>query len=92
MANGGGGWNSFMQSREAQLVLYSICVFFCLYYAVDGIMEMMSPERSALMIANIGQGGYMALTITRTVVLAITAVAFGRIVYKIYKHGKKDDE
>lgn len=85
MAGGGNNWNSFMQSKQTQMVMYSICVFFCLFYAVDGIMEMMSPERSALMMANIGAGGYYAIMIVRTIVLFITAGAFGRIVYKNYK-------
>ena len=90
MANNGNGWNSFMQTKEAQMVLYSICVLFCVFYAVDGVMEMMSPERSALMMSNIGQPGYYALTITRVVVLLITGFAFGRVVYKIYKGKDKE--
>lgn len=79
------GWDSFMQRKQTRMALYGICVFFCLYYAVDGIMEMMSPERSALMMTNIGETGYYALTIARIVVLLITGVAFGRIVLKTYK-------
>lgn len=82
MANNGNSWNSFMQSKQAQVVLYSICVFFCILYAVDGVLEMMSPERSASMIEAIGETGYYAMTIVRCVVLLITGVAFGRIVLK----------
>ncbi len=81
MANNN-GWNSFMQSKQTQTFLYGICIAFCLFYAVDGIMEMMSPERSAMLMSSIGETGYYALTITRTVVLVITAAAFGRILYK----------
>lgn len=79
-----------MQSKQTRMAMYGICVFFCLFYAVDGVMEMMSPERSALMMANIGETGYYALTIIRTVVLIITGIAFGRIVLKTYK--EDDDE
>ena len=89
MADNGGGWNSFMQSKQMQMVLYSVCVFFCLFYAVGGIMDLMNPERSAALVANIGETGYLVLTIVRTVVLLVTAGAFARIVYKM---AKSDDE
>jgi hypothetical protein len=85
--NNGGGWNSFMQSRQAQVVLYGICVFFCVYYAVDGVLEMLSPERSAQMMSATGETGYYALTIVRCVVLLITGGAFGRIVLKTLRDG-----
>lgn len=88
MSKMGDDWNSFMQGKQVQMVMYSICVAFCLFYAVDGVMEMMSPERSALMMQNIGETGYYALTITRTVVLLITAFAFGRIVLKTYREDR----
>ena len=78
-----------MQSKQMQVVLYSVCVFFCLFYAVGGVMDMMHPERSAALIANIGETGYYVLTIVRTVVLLVTAGAFARIVYKM---AKSDDE
>lgn len=89
MAQNGGDWNSFMQSKQAQVVLYGICVFFCLFYAVDGIMELMSPERSAAMMGALGETGYYALTVVRTVVLLGTAVAFGRVVIRTYN--EKDE-
>ncbi len=85
MANNGGDWNSFMQSKQVQIVLYSVCVFFCVLYAVTGVMEMMSPNRSTALVQAIGDTGYNALMIARTIVLAITAVAFARVVYKTYK-------
>ena len=89
MAQQGNGWNSFMQDKNVQAALYSICVLFCLGYALDGILELMSPERSANMITLMGAPGYYAMTIIRTVVLLITAFAFGRIVYKRFT--EKDD-
>lgn len=93
MANGGNDWNSIMQSREARLVLYGISVGFCLFYAVDGILELMSPEPSAQaaqLIEAMGETGYYVMTVARTVVLLITGVAFGRMVRKTY--GRKDEE
>ncbi len=78
-------WNTFMERRQTQLFLYGICVVCCLFYAVDGVLELMSPERSAVMIDRMGSAGYYAMTIIRTVVLVITAVAFGRVAYKNLK-------
>ena len=89
MSDNGGGWNSFMQSKQMQTILYSVCVFFCLYYAFGGVMDLVHPERSAALIANTGEAGFYALTIARIVVLIITGCAFARIVYK---NAKSDDE
>ena len=83
-------WNSFVQSKSVQIAMYSICVFFCVYYAVDSILEMMSPERSAAIVANIGAAPYYALAIIRCIVLAITGLAFARIVYKIIRRDDGD--
>lgn len=83
MAGNGNDWNSFMQQKSVQMLMYGICVLFCLYYAVDGIMEMMSPERSALMMQSLGATGYYALTIVRTIVLVCTAGAFARMVLRM---------
>lgn len=87
MAGNGSNWNSFMQSRQAQIVLYSICVFFCVFYAVDGVLEMLSPERSAQMMGALGETGYYAVTIIRCIVLLITGAAFGRIVLRTMREG-----
>ena len=84
MANLGNDWNSFMQTKQARMTLYGISVFFCLYYAVDALMELMSPERSATMMQMVGPTGYYAMTIARFVVLLVTGIAFGRMVYKTY--------
>ena len=78
-----------MQTKRARMFLYGICVFFCVVYAVDGLIELFTPERAAKMIEIMGQPGYYAMTIIRTVVLLITAFAFGRIVYKRFT--EKDD-
>ena len=92
MAQQGNGWNSFMQDKNVQTVLYCICVLFCLGYAVDGIIELLSPERSANMISLMGAPGYYAMTIIRTVVLLITAFAFGRIAYRHFTEKDSHDE
>ena len=82
MANSGNDWNSFMQSKNAQVAMYGICVFFCIFYAVDGVLEMLSPERSANLIHMIGAPGYYAMTIIRCVVLLVTGLLFGRMMLK----------
>ena len=56
-----------MQTKRARMFLYGICVFFC----------------AAKMIEIMGQPGYYAMTIIRTIVLLATGVAFGRMVIKI---------
>ncbi|MBR3326881.1 MAG: hypothetical protein IKG22_06110 [Atopobiaceae bacterium] len=83
MAASGNDWNSLMQTKRARMFLYGICVFFCVVYAVDGLIEMFTPERAAKMIEIMGQPGYYAMTIIRTIVLLATGVAFGRMVIKI---------
>lgn len=90
MANKGNDWSSFMQTKSVQVTMYGLCVFFCLFYSVDGILELMSPERSANMIALMGAPGYYAMTIIRCVVLLITGVLFARVAYKVWQ--KPDDE
>ncbi len=90
MADGNGrngahnnGWNSFMQSREVQLVLYGVVVAFCLYYAVDAVRELMDPERSAALVEAMGQTTYYVVTVLRALVCLGTGVAFARILLKI---------
>lgn len=82
MAQIGDDWNSFMQTKTVRMAMYAIPVFFCVYYAIDSVLEMMSPERSANMINMMGAPGYYAMTIIRCVVLAATGIAFGRMAYK----------
>lgn len=84
----GNDWNSFMQRKSVQVALYGICTIFCLAYAVDGIRELISPDSSAALIESIGTTAFYALTITRSVILLITTVAFARITYKTYAQGK----
>lgn len=88
MAGSGNDWNSFMRQKSVQTLMYGICVLFCVFYAVDGVLEMMSPERSALMMQSIGAPGYYALTVVRTIVLIATGVAFARMAFRM--HGEDE--
>ena len=83
--NSGNDWNSFMQSKSVMLAMHGMCVFLCVYYAIDGVLELMSPERSANMISMMGETGYYAMTIIRCIVLLITAGCFGRMMLKTLK-------
>lgn len=92
MANWGNDWNSMMQTRQARIVMYGICVFFCVYYGVDAVMEMLSPERSANLMQIAGPVGYYAMTIVRAVVCMGTGIAFGRLVLKALNEEDEEDE
>lgn len=81
----GDGWNSFMQSREAQLAMYGVVVVFCVYYAVDAVRELMSPERSAALMEAMGATAYYVVTVLRAVVCLGTGVAFARMAARIFR-------
>ena len=76
-------WNSFMQSREARIVLYGVCVAFTLYYAIDAILELLDPVRSASLIETLGATTFYLMDIGRAVVCLITGIAFGRMLYRL---------
>ncbi len=82
MANKGNSWNSFMQSREAQFILYGICIAACIYYGVDGILELMSSDRSAMYIQAMGETTYRVVMILRVVVCFGTGAAFLRVLLR----------
>ena len=84
MSNSGNDWNSFMQSRPARLVLNALCTVICAYYVVDGVREMMSPERSAVLIEQLGPTAYYALTVVRILVCIWVSVVFGRMTWKTF--------
>ncbi|MDO5118473.1 MAG: hypothetical protein Q4G41_08080 [Coriobacteriales bacterium] len=90
MANRGNDWNSFMQSRYAQLVLNGFCTIITAFYAVDAVREMLSPERSAVLMQQVGPTMYYVLTVARTLVCVWVSFIFGRMTYKVYL--KKDDD
>ncbi len=83
--NGGNDWNSLMQSREAQVVLYGIVVVFCAYHAIDAVRELMSPERSAALVEAMGQTAYYVVTILRAVVCVGTGAAFARMALRAFR-------
>lgn len=78
----GNDWNSFMQNRLVRFVLHGMCAVICAFYAVDAVREMMSPERSAILMEQIGSTAYYALTIARVLVCIWVAVVFGRTAWK----------
>lgn len=83
MAGKGGGWNSFMQSTEAQVVLYGIVVAFCAYYAIDGVRELMDPERAAPYVEVMGQTTYYVVTVARVLMCLVTGGAFARMMMRM---------
>ena len=84
-SGGNNGWNSFMQSRETQLFLYGVVVVFCVYYAVDAVRELMTPERSAVLMEAMGSTAYYIVTVLRAVVCLGTGVAFARMALRIFR-------
>lgn len=83
MAQNGGG--NFMQTRMGKVVMYGIVVVVCTFYSIDGIMEMLSPERVAYMSQVIGEPGYYAITIARVAVLIWVVIAFARMAIKAFR-------
>lgn len=77
--------NSFMDSPEAQVAMYCVCVAFCVFYAVGAVRDLISPTANEQLVASIGEGGFLALTITRLVVCIVTGAAFGRLALKIHR-------
>ncbi len=88
MAAPNNGWNSFFGSREGQMAMYGIAALFAAYYGIDAFRELLHPDLNSQLALSIGTGGYYALLIARLVVCIITSVAFGKLIYKIYKHGQ----
>jgi hypothetical protein len=79
------GWNEFMQSKAMRILFNGIVVVACVYYAVDAVMEMLSPERSAAMIEVLGATNFYLVDGARAVVCVICAIAFGRMLAKIFQ-------
>lgn len=84
-SGGNNGWSEFMQSREVQLFMYGAVVVFCVYYAVDAVRELMTPERSAVLMEAMGSTAYYVVTILRAIVCLGTGVAFARIALRIFR-------
>ncbi len=89
MAGNDNSWSSFMQSRTVRLALNTVCTLVCVSHAADGVRELMSGG-SPMLIEQIGQTAYYALTIGRIVVLSFVAFAFARLTYKVAVEEDKD--
>lgn len=76
-------WNSFMQTRQARIVTYSICVAFCFYYVLDAVMELLDPERSAALIETLGETTFYLMDGGRALACLVTGIAFGRMLLKV---------
>ena len=82
-------WNSFMQSKQARLVMYAACVAFTIYYAIDAMREMFSPDQSAALIQAMGEPTFYLMEIGRAAVCLITGIAFARILWRTYNEPDK---
>ena len=91
MAGKGDDWNSFLQGREARLLLDGLCVVICVFYAVGAVRELMHPEQSVALIEVMGATAYIAMTALRMIVCLATAIAFARMAVKVW-HEDDDDE
>ena len=79
------GWNDLMQSKPMRILFNGIVVIACTFYAVDAVMEMLSPERSAAMIETLGPTTFYLVDGARAVVCIICAVVFARMLSKIFQ-------
>lgn len=92
MSNWGDDWSEFMRSRQARLVLYAFCSILCLRYAIGAVIELLTPERYAATIEQIGATMYYVMTVTRALACAWATVSFGKMAYKAFKEGKEDGQ
>lgn len=88
---GDNGWSSFMQSRQARKLMYALCIAFCIYYVADALMEMLIPERANALIQTLGETTFYLMDIGRAVACTVTAIAFGRMLYKV-SNEEEDEE
>ena len=90
MAQNGSNWNSFMQDKPTRILLNLICTGFCGFYAVGAVMDLIRPNESTQMLAQqMGQTGFLVMTVARFLVLLWAAVTFARMAWKVFK---EDDE
>ena len=81
----GDDWNKFMQSGPVRTALYAVCAVFSGFYAASAVMDIVSPNESSLMlIEQIGQTGYIAMSVVRALVCAWAAIAFARLAVKVF--------
>ena len=85
----GNDWNEFMQSRPVRIFLYALCTACCLYYSFGAVMDIVSPgDSAAMLIASMGQAGFMVMTVIRLLVCLWAAFSFGRMTLKAIKDDK----
>lgn len=77
-------WNELMQSKPMRILFNGIVVAACVYYAVDAVMEMLSPERSTQMIEMLGTTTFYLVDGCRAIVCAVCAVIFSRMLMKVF--------
>lgn len=89
MAQQGNDWNSLMQSREVRMVLYGVSAAFCGYHSVSAVFDLLHPEASALLVEQVGQTAFYAMTAVRLIALAWAGIAFARMAVKTFQ--EKDE-
>lgn len=86
----GNNWNSFMQEKPTRILLNALCSVICGYYGVGAIVDLVRPNENAQMLAEqIGQTGYLVLTVLRLLAMLWATVAFARAAVKILQ--EKDE-
>ena len=81
----GNDWNSFMQDKKIRSVMYGVAASFCVFHAVRAIYGLVtgSDQTAAALIEQIGQGGYVALTVAQAVVCLWAGAMFIRYIFKM---------
>ena len=91
MANKGNNWNSFMEDKPTRILLNVLCMGFCGYHAFGAVMALVRPgESSQILMAQMGQTGYVAMTVVRLLVMLWAVVAFARMAIKTYQEDDKE--
>ena len=78
-------WNSFMQDKRIRAVMYGAAAAFCVFHAGRALYGLVTgpDEASRMLIEQIGQTGYVALTVAQVAVCAWAAIAFVRYIVKM---------
>ena len=86
----GNDWNSFMQQKTTRVLLNALVACITAFYAIDAARELMTPSETGLiMIEQIGQPAYLALTVARLAVCVWVSVTFARLVIKTLQEEDK---
>ena len=90
MAANDNGWNSFMQSKQTRMILNGFVSVMCVVYAVDAARELLSGG-NAMLIEQVGQTVYVAMTAIRGLVCAWVAFVFARMAFKTFMEKDEDE-